>query len=917
MIVLIMIAVGALLGLVASEAWLMNMLLGETRWLAVATGGAVGGLWGMVLRQSERIGRLERHLKEHAVSGESRTKAAEAPAATDAPARAGRTDTPAATPPLRTPQRPAAATRQDDWQDTSQGAIQGNRQDSRHDNHYDNHYDSRQDSRKDHRQPPSVVWLRLRGWFIEGNVPVKIGILVSFIGVAALLRYVNEQGWLTAPIEVRLLAVAAAAIGALIFGWRQRTDRRVFALSLQGGAIGVLLLTIFAAFRLYQVLPSEAAFGLMVILVAAGGVLAVAQSAAGLAVLTMLAGFAAPLLISTGDGNHIALFSWYAVLNLAVFAVAWRQHWPLLNRVGFLFTFVVGAAWGVLSWSPEHYVSAQAFLLLFFTLYLLIPMLEARRSDSRSAPALDVILVFGLPLFAVPLQIGLLQGDRIAIAFSAVYGALIYLFGAALILRRWRIRSLGQSHAVLAIGLATLAVPFAFSGPTITFIWAAEGAALVWFGCIQGRRLTRLSGLALQLAAVGVWLVAHALSGHSPGPILVNSIFLGGMALVVAGAVTAWQYHLAGATLWRVNLIAAWTLSIWVIAGVMELTAQLPGHRLAQGLTAFWALTALLAALAHRRFVWPVTGFASAAAFILCALHAFELIFDGPLPGLNLAVWLSVIASALLSDHLLLKAGTRWRFWTTLAAHLAVFTTLALAGIHLATESWQLGTGWSWLAGALPALVLVSWLLSQRRPPLCADTLPGDAYAGLTAATLLVLGLGLTASLFSPGQSAPLPWLAVINPLELGQIIALLLLVVACRLKAPPFLPLPGIIPAAAALVVLTIMVLRSVHHVAGLDWELAALLQSQYSQAALSLLWSALGVIAWVIGSRRRIPALWWAGAMLLGLVLVKLLLVDRQFLSNMAGILSFLAFGMLSMLVGYLAPAPPSTRPERENPA
>jgi len=878
MMVLAMIAVGAVLGLMVSEASLMNMMLGETRWLALVTGSVAGGLLGMILQQGERILKLERQLAERSGARESSTLP---PSTEEAPVVEAAPDpVPNDPPPTPAPVRPAAY------------------------------------PRKKTPQPPSAVWLHLRGWFMEGNVPIKVGILISFIGVAALLRYVGEQGWLTAPIEVRLLAVAAVAIGALVFGWRQTAHRRIFALSLQGGAIGVLLLTIFAAFRLYAVVPAEVAFALMVILVAAGGVLAVAQSAASLAILTLLAGFAAPLLISTGEGNHLALFSWYAVLNLAVFGVAWRQHWPLLNRIGFLFTFVVGTVWGVLSWSPEHYFSAQAFLLLFFTLYLLIPMLEARRSSRNAKPRLDVILVFGLPLFAVPLQIALLQGDRMAIAFSALIGALIYLAGAALLLRRWQIVSLGQSQAVLAVGLATLAVPFAFSGPTITFIWALEGAALVWFGCIQGRRLTRLSGLILQLAAAGVWLVAQALSGHAPGPVLVNSIFLGGMALVVAGFVTAWQYHLAGARPWRVNLFAAWTLAIWAIAGIMELSAQLPGHLLPQGLLALWALTAVLAALTYRRFAWPVTGFASAAAFGLCALIAFEQPFDSPLAGWGLAAWLLVVLAALLSDRLLLNAN-RWRFWTTLAAHLAVFTMLVLYGIHLATETWQLGTGWSWLGGALPALLLTSWLLRERRPPLCAGQLPHDAQFGLAAGALLILGLGLTASLFSPGQSAPLPWLPVINPLELVQIATVLLLVAASRLKAPPFLPLPGGLPAAAALVVLSVMTLRSVHHIADVNWDLAALLQSQYSQAALSLLWSALGVIAWVVGSRRRITALWWAGALLLGLVLIKLLLVDRQFLSNVAGILSFLAFGVLSMLVGYLAPAPPSNRIEREKPA
>ena len=87
----------------------------------------------------------------------------------------------------------------------------------------------------------------MRRWFTTGNVPVKVGMLVLLAGVAALLKYASDQGWLRLPIELRLLGVSAAALGALVFGWKQRIAKPAFALALQGGAIGILLLVVFAA----------------------------------------------------------------------------------------------------------------------------------------------------------------------------------------------------------------------------------------------------------------------------------------------------------------------------------------------------------------------------------------------------------------------------------------------------------------------------------------------------------------------------------------------------------------------------------------------------------------------------------------------------------------------------------------------
>ena len=47
--------------------------------------------------------------------------------------------------------------------------------------------------------------------------------------------------------------------------------------------------------------------------------------------------------------------------------------------------------------------------------------------------------------------------------------------------------------------------------------------------------------------------------------------------------------------------------------------------------------------------------------------------------------------------------------------------------------------------------------------------------------------------------------------------------------------------------------------------------------------------------------------GLVLMGVVLVKLMTIDRQHLGNLLGIGSFIGYGLLCTVVGYLAPAPP----------
>src|SRR5690606_28806511 len=243
----------------------------------------------------------------------------------------------------------------------------------------------------------------LRRWFTVGNVPVKVGMLVLLAGVVALLRYANEQGWLQLPVGLRLAGVSLAALAGLGFGWRQRGQRPAFALALQGGAIGVLLLVVFAAFKLYGLVPAAAAFALSIVLIAGLGVLAVLQDSRTMAGLGIFAGFLAPIWLSTGSGSHVALFSYYAVLNAAILGIAWVKAWRALNLLGFVFTWGIGIAWGVLAYTPENRDSTQPFLVLFFAFYLLLPILFARRQPMGRRDLVDGCLVFGTPLVAFSL----------------------------------------------------------------------------------------------------------------------------------------------------------------------------------------------------------------------------------------------------------------------------------------------------------------------------------------------------------------------------------------------------------------------------------------------------------------------------------------------------------------------------------
>jgi len=264
---------------------------------------------------------------------------------------------------------------------------------------------------------------------------------------------------------------------------------------LQGTGIAVLYLTVFAAMRLHPLLDPGLALGLLVAVTLFSAILAVQQNALGLAAAAALGGFAAPILTSTGSGNHVALFSYFALLNAGIFAIAWFKAWRLLNLIGFVGTFGIGFAWGLRSYTPDLLGSTQPFLILFFLMYVAIGLLFARRTlgDAADAPEardellrwslrrgdyVDATTMFGPPLVGVGLQVALVRHIEFAAAFSALGMGLFYLLLAHVLKARAGERALLLVETCLALGVvfASLAIALGLDARWTAAAWAVEGA---------------------------------------------------------------------------------------------------------------------------------------------------------------------------------------------------------------------------------------------------------------------------------------------------------------------------------------------------------------------------------------------------------------------------------------------------------
>jgi uncharacterized membrane protein len=771
--------------------------------------------------------------------------------------------------------------------------------------------------------PLEPVFAAVRGYLTGGNVVARVGVIVLFFGLAFLLKYAADQDIL--PIEVRLAGVALGGVALLAGGWRLR-ERAGYGLILQGAGVGTLYLTTFTALRLYALLPPMLAFGVLLALVMLSAALALLQDSRSLATLGSAGGFLAPILTSSGEGSHVVLFSYYALLNLGIVAIAWRRAWRGLNLLGFGFTLVIGALWGAGAYRMELYASTQPFLAFFFVLYVVVAVLFATRQPPRLKGYVDGALVFGVPVAAFSLQSALVAGIEFGLAFSALAIAAVYLGLATFLRRRGEaMRSLTEAFLALGVAFATLAVPFALDGRWTGVTWALEGAALLWVGVRQQRLLPRASGVLLQFAA-GIAFLA-AFSSSVPATPVLNPLYLG--AVLIAGSALFSAFYLERHRE-RVRPgehdVAVVMLSVgviwWLGAGLHEIAQLLSRPHDLLAAMGFVALSSLALDRLAARLRWTTAGLFPIALLPALGVLALSTV-DAQARTLILSGWGAPAWALALGVHLFLLRVREhdWpaavvRFWHMGGLWLALgVLTVDLAWAVERTAGAE--TGWWFAAWAIvPALAVAALIVV--RPAVWPLARHAAAYQGEGLVPLVVyLYLWSWIVCFASGDPAPLPYLPLVNPLELAQVAVLLVLVrwwlAMGHDRLPRSLP-PAVGPVALGLVgfmLLNGMLARSVSTFAAVPYSAESLYRSIWFQSGLSILWSCLALAVMQIAGRRGVKPLWFVGGGLLVLVVLKLFLIELASSGTMARIVSFVAVGLLMLLIGYVAPMPPRREP------
>lgn len=379
-----------------------------------------------------------------------------------------------------------------------------------------------------------------------------IGIIAVTFGVAFFLKFAFDKQWIGPGLRVSLSAILGIVL--LYLGERLRKrGLKYYAHILSGGGLLILYLSDFAAYNFYHLIEQPLAFLLMAVVTTTAVLLSVRLDALPIAILGLVGGFLTPILLSTGVDNEIGLFTYIALLDAGVLALAYFKRWRSLDFLSFAGTVAMTIGWAFTFYEPGKVWTTLIFLSVFFLLYSLLAIFHNVLPD-RPTRWFDVALAIANATFYFGLSYLLLTEAGFDQATPATQALLVSVFFTQLSYMTWRWspddRLLRYSYVGAAATFLSIAVAIQLELHWVTIAWAVEALMLLWVGLRSGEQSARHAGIVVFCVAVGHWFIwdmpAFAYGVDPSFVPLLNRRALSSAVLVATIASAAWLYKRAG-----------------------------------------------------------------------------------------------------------------------------------------------------------------------------------------------------------------------------------------------------------------------------------------------------------------------------------------------------------------------------------
>jgi uncharacterized membrane protein len=340
------------------------------------------------------------------------------------------------------------------------------------------------------------VWLGVRvlGWAAV--------VLLVFAG-GYFLKLVFDRGLIgeLGRVGIGIAIGTLLCVAGYVMHWR---GQWLFNQMLTAAGVALLYLSVFATFGYYRLLDQDHAGPYLVAVVAETFALAILYRAPAIAIMAIVGGLLAPVLLRSDRDQYVALFSYLFVLNVGVIATALFRRWWVVTSLALLGTHGLFWTWYFESYHPTKLDACLVFHGALFGLYLL-PMLVVNVARKIAASIEDLLRLVVQAVLVSSVGYVLLD-DRYHdwIGTFAVGMAIVYSL-LAVVVNHFRAGDEPLLFVLLSVSMAFVAAvfPLQTNAAWISVGWAAQGLALWWFGLRVRSHFLYGLGAAFLLLALG------------------------------------------------------------------------------------------------------------------------------------------------------------------------------------------------------------------------------------------------------------------------------------------------------------------------------------------------------------------------------------------------------------------------------
>ncbi len=246
-------------------------------------------------------------------------------------------------------------------------------------------------------KPPAAPKVRSREWefFFGGNILGKAGVLSMVIALSWFIKYAFDNNWVNESGKIFFGSLISATLG--FFGlWTAKKKFQALPLALFGGSIAGFLMTIFAAYYLYDLFGRTEAFLYLAGVLLSGFLLSYRTASQSLFVFSLLGAFGLPVMFSQGENSYRFLFSYLLLVNLGYHAINRKFRWRISSAVMAVLNITVWMGWYAANGQHSSFLIPFSYLSVVSIAYLFAenPFRNPRSGDFALLTALLFMVFF-------------------------------------------------------------------------------------------------------------------------------------------------------------------------------------------------------------------------------------------------------------------------------------------------------------------------------------------------------------------------------------------------------------------------------------------------------------------------------------------------------------------------------------------